>query len=226
MFAIEARDFTRRLAINSALLQIGTLVMRKLARAYADFGFRLPVFPIHFPTTRVRPFHLRFSVESVDLLAVDQQFAYAFCGRNFVAGALVGLNVGILKERFAVLDSRERVTDVGLARADRFDFAALQLDARFVTVNDVIITQRFAIDDGFSCHVATDPDFVTGLRFVVASAVLSGNPVTSIETSSKIVGRPLRRTPEPNPKQCPELLRAVRGTFERLVSQFAGDDFL
>ena len=46
VFAIEARDFTRSLAINGALLQIGTLVMRKLARAYADFGFHLPVFPI------------------------------------------------------------------------------------------------------------------------------------------------------------------------------------
>ena len=46
VFAIEARDFTRRLAINGALLQIGTLVMRKLACAYADFGFQLPVFPV------------------------------------------------------------------------------------------------------------------------------------------------------------------------------------
>jgi hypothetical protein len=46
VFAIEARDFTRRFAINGALLQIGALVMRKLARAYAYFGFHLPVFPI------------------------------------------------------------------------------------------------------------------------------------------------------------------------------------
>jgi hypothetical protein len=46
VFAIEARDFTRCLAINRALLQIGTFVVRKLARAYADFGFQLPVFPI------------------------------------------------------------------------------------------------------------------------------------------------------------------------------------
>ena len=46
VFAIEARNFTRRLAINSAFLQIGTFVVRKLARAYADFGFQFPVFPI------------------------------------------------------------------------------------------------------------------------------------------------------------------------------------
>ena len=46
VFAIEARDFTRRLAIDCAFLQIGALVMSKLARAYADFGFHLPVFPI------------------------------------------------------------------------------------------------------------------------------------------------------------------------------------
>ena len=99
---------------------------------------------------------MRFAVEPVDLLAVEQQFANAFCGWNFVAGALVGLNIGIVKERFAVLDSRERVTDIGLARTDRLNLAALQLDARLVAVNDVIITQRLAIDNGFSCHGASD----------------------------------------------------------------------
>jgi len=106
---------------------------------------------------------LRFAVEPVDLLAVEQQFAYAFGGWNFVTGAFVGLNVGVIKERFPVLDSRERVTYIGLARSDRFDLAALQFDTRFVTVNDVEIPQRFAIDNGLGCHIAKDPIFATGL---------------------------------------------------------------
>ena len=99
---------------------------------------------------------MRFAVEPVDLLAVEQQFANAFCSWNFVAGAFVGLNVSVVKERFAILDSRERITDIGLARADRLNLAALQLDARLVAVNDVIITQRLAIDNGLSCHGARD----------------------------------------------------------------------
>jgi hypothetical protein len=46
VFAIEARHFTRRLAIDSALFQIGTSITRNLSHAYADFGLHLPVFPI------------------------------------------------------------------------------------------------------------------------------------------------------------------------------------
>ena len=155
VFAIEPRDFTRYFPINSPLLQIGTLITRNLAFAYANFGFHLPVFPMQLQHYQRAAFYLRFAVESVDLLAVEQQFAYAFCRWNFVAGTLVGLNVGIVKERLAVFDSRERVTDIGLSRADRFNLAAFQLDARFVTIKDVIIPQRFTIDDGFSCHIAT-----------------------------------------------------------------------
>src|SRR5215469_2876829 len=87
---------------------------------------------------------------------MEQQSANAFCGWNFVAGTLVRLNVRIVKERFAVLDPRERITDVGFARTDRFNLAPLQLNPRFVAVNDMIIPQRLAIDDGFSCHVAKE----------------------------------------------------------------------
>src|SRR5262249_21836490 len=95
---------------------------------------------------------------------MEQQFANAFCGWNLVAGALVGLNVGVVEERFAVLDSRERVTDIGLASADRFNLAALQFDARFVAVNDVIIPQRFAIDYRLSCHMRKIPILAASLR--------------------------------------------------------------
>ena len=51
-----------------------------------------------------------------------------------MAGTFVRLNIGIVKERFAILDSRESVADICLACSDRFDLAAFQLDARFVTV--------------------------------------------------------------------------------------------
>jgi hypothetical protein len=90
----------------------------------------------------------------------------------------------------------------------------------------VIIPQRFAIDDGLGCHIANDSGILAPVS-VRCSVRCPQRKIqcTSIETSSKIVGR-LCQTPEPNRKQYPEPLRAVGGTFERLVSQFAGDDFL
>lgn len=45
-----------------------------------------------------------------------------------------------------------------------------------------------------------------------------------IDLSSKIARRP--KSDAPLDAKSPELLRAVGGTFQRLVSQFAGDDFL
>ena len=54
-----------------------------------------------------------------------------------MAGALVRLNVGVVKKRFAIFDARERIADVCLACADRFDLAAFQLDARFVAIETV-----------------------------------------------------------------------------------------
>jgi hypothetical protein len=50
------------------------------------------------------------------------------------------------------LDLRKRVANVCLAGADRFNLAALQLDARFVALEDVKIAQRFAIENGVSRH--------------------------------------------------------------------------
>ena len=76
---------------------------------------------------------------------MQQQFADALCGRDFVAGFFVWLDIGVIKKGFAVFDSRERIADVRLACPDRFDLAAFQLDARFVALENPIIAKRFAI---------------------------------------------------------------------------------
>jgi len=55
---------------------------------------------------------------------VQQKFTDTFCGRDFVTGFFVGLNVGVIEKRFAVLDPREGVADVSLAGPDGFYFAA------------------------------------------------------------------------------------------------------
>src|SRR5262245_15173466 len=86
---------------------------------------------------------------------MQQQFADAFRRRNFVAGFFVGLDISVVKEGFAIFDSRECIADVRLACSDRFYLAPFQLDARFVALENVIIAERFAIDDRFSPHVQT-----------------------------------------------------------------------
>jgi hypothetical protein len=69
-----------------------------------------------------------------------------------VAGAFVGLNIGVIKKGFAIFDSRESIADVCLACADGFDLAALQLDASFVALENVIIAQRLTINNRLRRH--------------------------------------------------------------------------
>src|SRR5438094_3914849 len=46
VLAIEARDFTRGLAINGAPFQIRALVVRKFANSYTELRFQLSIFPV------------------------------------------------------------------------------------------------------------------------------------------------------------------------------------
>jgi hypothetical protein len=153
--AVETGDFARRLAIDGALLQIGPLVMRKLPMPHAKLGFYPSIFPIELEDNKAAAFDLRFTIELVDLLPMQQQFADALCRRDFVAGFFVWLDIGVVKKGFAIFDSRERIADVRLACPDRFDFAPLQFDARFVSLKNPIIAERFAIDNRLSRHVQT-----------------------------------------------------------------------
>jgi hypothetical protein len=70
-----------------------------------------------------------------------------------VAGAFVRLDIRIVKECFAILDSGESVADICLARSNRFNLAAFELNARFVTLENMIITKGFAIGNRLSSHI-------------------------------------------------------------------------
>ena len=43
---MEARNFARSLAVDSALFQVGALIARYLTQANAQLGFELTVFPV------------------------------------------------------------------------------------------------------------------------------------------------------------------------------------
>ena len=70
MFAVEARDFTRGLAINRALLQIRAFIARYFALGNAELGFELSVFPVKLEDHKRAAGDLRFAVKLVDLLSM------------------------------------------------------------------------------------------------------------------------------------------------------------
>src|SRR5918996_392691 len=158
VFAVEARDFTRGLAVNGALLQICPFIARHFALGNTKLSFELSVFPIKLQNHQRPAGDLRFAIKLIDLLSMQQQFPNALCGRDFVAGAFVRLNIGVVKKGFAIFDSRESIADVCFARANGFNLAPLQLDASFVALENVIIAQRLAINNRLRRHTKHRPD--------------------------------------------------------------------
>src|SRR5205814_6685398 len=96
VFAIEARNFARRLAINRPLFQIGAFVARDFTLPDTELGFKFSVFPIELQNHESASGNLGLAVKLVDLLSMQQQFADAFRDRNFVAGFFVWLDVGVV----------------------------------------------------------------------------------------------------------------------------------
>ena len=73
----------------------------------------------------------------------------------------IGADMRVDQERFAFVNARVAVDQIGLAVAQRFDFAADQHQARFENLVDEIVVARLAVDTDdllaggrgfFSCH--------------------------------------------------------------------------
>ena len=74
-----------------------------------------------------------------------------------MACSLIRLNVGVIKKGFTVFDPSEGIANVGFPGANRFNFAALQLDTGFVALEDMVIAQRLAIEDRLGRHREPGP---------------------------------------------------------------------
>ena len=70
VFSIKSRDFTRRLAIDGTLLQIGPLVTGDFALAHPELSFYFAIFPIELENDERATFYLCFAIQLVDLLAM------------------------------------------------------------------------------------------------------------------------------------------------------------
>ena len=152
VLAIEPGDLAFRFTIGRALLQISAFIMRDFTLGYADLGFQFPVFPVEAQDNEGAAGDSAEPVKLVNLLAVKKKLSHALGCRDFVAGALVRLNIGVIKKRFAFFDADESVGDVRLPGPNRFDLAALELDAGFVALENVKIAERFAVEDRLGRH--------------------------------------------------------------------------
>src|SRR5262245_34229584 len=88
----------------------------------------------------------------------------------FVARTHVRLNVEIIDERLTSLDSRKCIVHVGQTRADRLHLRALQFKAGLDPLDDVIISQRLAIDRNIRAHDSAPPSGFTLRRPVSPTA--------------------------------------------------------
>jgi len=152
MFSVEASHFPSGFTFDGAFFQVGTFIASDFALSDAELGLEFSVFPIKFEDNQRSTFDLAFAIKLVDFLTVQQKFADPLRRRDFVTGFCVRLNIGVIEESFAVLDSGKGVTDVGFASTDRFNFAAFQLNAGFVALENVKIAKRLAIKDRLGWH--------------------------------------------------------------------------
>ena len=70
VFAIEARDFAGRLAINRSLLQISAFVARDFTVRHPKLGFEFSALPIELQNHEGAPRNLRLAIKLVDLLSM------------------------------------------------------------------------------------------------------------------------------------------------------------
>ena len=152
MFAIEARDFAGSFAIARSLFQVRTFIARRFSLSNGDLRFQFAVFPMQIEKDEGASADLGFTIKLIDFGAMEQKFAHSFGGGDLVTGAFVGLDVRIIEEGFTVLDASEGIVNVGLSRPDRFYLAALELEPGFVTLEDMKISQRFAVENRLGSH--------------------------------------------------------------------------
>ena len=149
---VKPRYFPVRLPLGGFCFQVGALIRLFLALADADFDFDAVALPIHPQGDEGVPFDLGELVETVDLLAMEQEAPAALRLVLLVAGLGIRLHVGFVEKGLAALDTREGVVQVGETGADRFDLGASKLQASFHSLENVVIAKRLAIDGNVCAH--------------------------------------------------------------------------
>src|SRR5947207_13986515 len=134
VFSIEARNFACVFAFDSTFFQVCAFITRDFSVSDAELGFQLPVLPVELKDYQGPTFDLTFAIKLIDFLSMQQKFTDTFCRWNLMTCFFVGLNVGVVEKRLPVFNPGKGVADIGFPGANRFNFAALPLATRFVTL--------------------------------------------------------------------------------------------
>ena len=91
------------------------------------------------PDARIR------GVKLADLRLMQEKFARRFRLMILAIAEGIFVDVRVVEKSLAVLNARECVRNLGFARAQGFDLGAVQDDARFERIEDVVIAAGFGI---------------------------------------------------------------------------------
>ena len=119
-------------------------VVLLFAAGEAEFEFGAAVFPINGEGDEGGAFVFGFVFDADEFAFVDEEFLFP---QGFVAdvGFFVGVDVALVQDEFAALNSRVAFGELGFAVAEAFDFAAEEDHAAFDLVGDEILMERAAV---------------------------------------------------------------------------------
>lgn len=148
LFAFEAlHGDAFEFAVGLALFDVLAFVVLDFAFADGKGDFDFVVFPVEGKGHEGVAFDCGGFVEFANFGLVEEQFARGFGLVVLAIAKGVFVDVGVVEEDLAILDAGEGVGDLGFAGAQGFDFCAVQNDAGFVRVQDVVIAAGFGIGD-------------------------------------------------------------------------------
>jgi hypothetical protein len=164
---VEAGDDALGFALVGFFLVGFTLVPFVFATTDADLDFDAGILPIGAEDGECEALDLGFAEELQDLALVEEEAAGAAgLVLGEAVGFVIGLDVEVVEPDLATLDPCEGIADVQAALADGFDFGSPEFHACFVTLEDLIIPERFSVGGDFCRHTAaglTGRPWETGL---------------------------------------------------------------
>jgi hypothetical protein len=126
---------------SSFFFKVLAFVCVGFASADADLDLHALILPVEAKGDEGLAFYGAGFEQLSNFGFMQQQLTRAFSIVLLMAGALVRLDVRVVKERFLVFDSREGTTEVGEAGTNRFHLGAGEADAGFELVQDLIIVK-------------------------------------------------------------------------------------
>lgn len=129
------------------------LVIELFAATDTDFEFGATVFEVDLGRHQGQTAFIDFACQFDDLFVVQKQFAHSGRVMIFAAGLLIGADVHVADEHFAVLDAAKGFLEIDLALPQGFDLGAGQHQSGFIDfIDEVVVISLFVGGDDFNSH--------------------------------------------------------------------------